>query len=86
MAYWDIGLNHIVDIDGQLLAIDADVIDTVSLLTKARKDASADLYIVRAGEMKRLGAKQLIRLSRDEVLFFETGQWGRHSVPQALAA
>jgi hypothetical protein len=36
--------------------------------------------------MKRLGAKQLIRLSRDEVLFFETGQWGRHSVLQVLAA
>ena len=32
MAYWDIGYRHIVDVDGQLLATDADVIDAASLL------------------------------------------------------
>ena len=72
MAYWDIGLRHIVDIDGQLLAIDAEVIDTASLLAKANLPTDRQLWLVRAGEYFALGAKQLLRLSQDEVLFFET--------------
>ena len=72
MAYWDIGLRHIVDVDGQLLAIDAEVIDTASLLAKANHPTDRQLWLVRAGEYFTLGAKQLLRLSQDEVLFFET--------------
>lgn len=74
MAYWDIGLRHIVDIDGQLLAIDAEVIDTASLLAKANLPTDRQLWLVRAGEYFALGAKQLLRLSQDEVLFFETAE------------
>lgn len=72
MAYWDIGLRHIVDVDGQLLAIDAEVIDTASLLAKAQLPTDRQLWLVRAGEYFALGVKQLLRLSQDEVLFFET--------------
>lgn len=74
MAYWDIGLRHIVDVDGQLLAIDAEVIDTASLLAKANLPTGRQLWLVRAGEYFALGAKQLLRLSQDEVLFFETAE------------
>ena len=74
MAYWDIGLRHIVDVDGQLLAIDAEVIDTASLLAKANLPTDRELWLVRAGEYFALGAKQLLRLSQDEVLFFETAE------------
>jgi len=73
MAFWDIGLRNIVDVDGQLLAIDADVIDTASLLAKANVAPDRQLWMVRAGERTSLQARQLIRLSQDEVLFFETG-------------
>ncbi|HEV7340585.1 MAG TPA: hypothetical protein VGN68_03040 [Sphingopyxis sp.] len=79
MAYWDIGLRHIVDVDGQLLAIDAEVIDTASLLAKANLPTDRQLWLVRAGEYFALGAKQLLRLSQDEVLFFETA--GRVQAP-----
>lgn len=72
MAYWDIGLCHIVDVDGQLLAIDMEVIDTASLLAKANRPADRDLWLVRAGERAAVQPRQLLRLSRDEVLFFET--------------
>lgn len=37
MTYWDVGLNHIVDVDGQLLVIDADVTDTSYLLVRAKR-------------------------------------------------
>lgn len=74
MAYWDIGLRNIVDVDGQLLAIDAEVIDTASLLAKANLPTDRQLWLVRAGEYFALGAKQLLRLSQDEVLFFETAE------------
>lgn len=74
MAYWDIGLRHIVDVDGQLLAIDAEVIDTASLLAKANLPTDRQLWLVRAGEYFALGAKQLLRLSQNEVLFFETAE------------
>lgn len=72
MGTWDIGMRHIVDVDGQLLAIDAEVIDTASLLAKANRPADRYLWMVRAGERFLLQAKQLIRLSQDEVLFFES--------------
>jgi len=72
MAYWDLGMKHIVDVDGQLLAIDADVIDTTRLLEKANRPTNSHLAMVRAGERILLQPRQLIRLSVNEVLFFET--------------
>ncbi|WP_017184060.1 hypothetical protein [Sphingobium xenophagum] len=72
MALWDIGFRHIVDVDGQLLAIDADLIDPASLLTKANRSADRQLWLVRAGERLFVQARQMIRLPQDEVLFFET--------------
>ena len=85
MAYWDIGMNHIVDVDGQLLAIDAEVIDTRSLLAKANRPTGRQLWLVRAGERLLLQARQLIRLNKDEVLFFETTADGA-ALPALLAA
>jgi hypothetical protein len=85
MAYWDLGMNHIVDVDGQLLAIDAEVIDTTSLLARAKRPPRSELWLVRAGERFSLQAKQLIRLSRNEVVFFETTASGMQS-PVRLAA
>lgn len=72
MAYWDLGFRHIVDVDGQLLAIDAEVIDTSSLLAKANRPTDRSLWLVRAGERFALEARQMIPLPQDEVLFFET--------------
>jgi hypothetical protein len=72
MAFWDIGFRHIVDVDGQLLAIDAEVIDTASLLAKADRSVDRTLWLVRAGERFLVKPRQLVRLSQDEVLFFET--------------
>ena len=86
MAYWDIGLRHIVDVDGQLLAIDAEVIDTASLLAKANLPIDCQLWLVRAGEFFALGAKQLLRLSQDEVLFFETAERVQAPLLQQKAA
>lgn len=86
MAYWDIGFRHIVDVDGQLLAIDAEVIDTASLLAKANRPADRPLWLVRAGERFLVQARQLVRLSRDEVLFFETEEVGHGRLMVRLAA
>ena len=86
MAYWDIGLRHIVDVDGQLLAIDAEVIDTASLLAKANLPTDRQLWLVRAGEYFALDAKQLLRLSQDEVLFFETAERVRAPIFHKRAA
>ena len=72
MADWDLGMKHIVDVDGQLLAIDADVIDTTRLLEKANRPTDYHLAMVRAGERILLQPRQLIRLPVDEVLFFES--------------
>lgn len=72
MAYWDIGLHHIVDVDGQLFGIDAEVINTASLLAKANCPPDCGLWFVRAGERVAVPPRSALRLSRDEVLFFET--------------
>ena len=72
MAGSDIGMRHIVDVDGQLLAIDAEVIDTRSLLARANRPLDCDLSQVRAGERFLLQPMQLVRLSEDELRFFET--------------
>ena len=86
MAYWDLGMKHIVDVDGQLLAIDADVIDTARLLEKARLPRDSQLVMLRAGERILLGSRQLIRLTKDEVLFFETDQRAARQHDWLLAA
>lgn len=74
MRYWDTEMNHIVDVDGQLLAIDAEIVDPATLLAKARQSATRQLWLVRAGERFILDRQEHIRLSRDEVLFFETSE------------
>ena len=85
MAYWDLGMRHIVDVDGQLLAIDAEVIDTNSLLARAGRATDRQLCMVRAGESFALQPKQLVRLSKDEVLFLESS-WPGEFAAQRLAA
>lgn len=86
MGSWDIGLRHIVDVDGQLLAIDAEVIDTASLLARANRPADRPLWLVRAGERFALSPRQLVCLSQDEVLFFESSEPLQRSVSHRLAA
>lgn len=86
MAYWDLGMKHIVDVDGQLLAIDADVIDTTRLLEKANRPTDSHLAMIRAGERILLQPRQLIRLPADEVLFFETHENSVHYDEHRLAA
>lgn len=86
MAFWDIGLRNIVDVDGQLLGIDADVIDTASLLARANQSPDRQIWLVRAGERLPLQARQLVRLSEDEVLFFETAVVGENRQSVRLAA
>ena len=72
MGRWDIGMRHIVDVDGQLLAIDAEVIDAASLLGRANRSTDCQLWQVSAGERFLVEPTQLLRLSEDQVLFFET--------------
>lgn len=79
-------LRQIVDVDGQLLAIDAEVIDAASLLAKAKRPLDRQLSMVRAGERFLLQAKSLIRLHPDEVLFFESSVAFASVVPDRLAA
>lgn len=86
MGIWDIELRHIVDVDGQLLAIDADVIDTASLLEKANRPANRQLWQVHAGERFLVPSKQLFRLPDDQVLFFETSTMVEQPVLHRLAA
>lgn len=84
----NIDLRHIVDVDGQLLGIDAGVVDPATLLARAGRPAGSQLWLVRAGERIAIGARQAIRLSEDAVLFFETASPDarRWSEPQLLAA
>lgn len=86
MACRDFEMHHIVDVDGQLLAIEAEVIDTASLLAKANRPPHLQLWLVRAGEHIALQPNQLLRLSRDEVLFFETNNASRLPAFDRLAA
>jgi hypothetical protein len=74
MAPLNLGFRNIVDVDGQLLGIDSDVIDTATLLVRANRSPASRLWLVRAGERVLLPARQLVRLNQDEVLFFETDE------------
>lgn len=84
----NIELRHIVDVDGQLLGIDAEVVDPATLLARAKRPAGSQLWLVRAGERIAIGARQAIPLSEDAVLFFETASADtrRWTEPQLLAA
>lgn len=84
----NIELRHIVDVDGQLLGIDAEVVDPATLLAQAKRPAGSQLWLVRAGERIAVGARQAIRLSEDNLLFFETAPQDtrRWNQPQLLAA
>lgn len=86
MVKWDLGYRHIVDVDGQLLAIDADLIDVATLLARADIAADRQVWLVRAGEQIPVEHRQLIRLSQDEVLFFETAEAWQVQRPVLLAA
>lgn len=72
MGLWDTGFRHIIDVDGQLLAIDANLIDPATLLKKANRPAGESLWLNRAGERFLMPVREMIRLPDDEVLFFET--------------
>ena len=86
MGFSDIGLRHIVDIDGQLLGIDAEVIDTASLLARANCPANSLLWMVHAGERVAIEPEQLIRLSEQNVVFFETSSASNWSPFELMAA
>lgn len=83
----NIELRHIVDVDGQLLGIDAEVIDTATLLSRANRPAASQIWVVHAGERRAIAPRQAIRLSQDDVLFFETSAVSAHRAqPQLMAA
>ena len=86
MVKWDLGYRHIVDVDGQLLAIDPEVIDVASLLARANISPERQAWLVRAGERISLAPRQSLRLSRNEVLFFETAEVRKKWTPSLLAA
>lgn len=72
MAAGIIEFRHIVDVDGQLIGIDAEVTDAATLLRRAGRSVDRRLVLVRIGERTALTAKDRIRLREDEVLFFES--------------
>lgn len=74
MRTGDIELRHIVDVDGQLIGIDADVVDASTLLVHAGRGPDRRVYLVRAGERTAVAPHERLRLSEREVLFFETVQ------------
>ena len=88
MKISNIEMRHIVDIDGQLFGIDAEVVDPATLLARAKRPAGSELWLMRAGERIKIGARQAIRLSEDAVLFFETASADarRWTEPQLLVA
>lgn len=59
MREWDFEMRQVVDVDRQLLAINAEVVDATSLMQ-------------RAGKRYPLGLLQRSPLSRKEVLFFKS--------------
>ncbi len=72
MRTGDIELRHIVDVDGQLIGIDADMVDASTLLARAGRGPDRRVFLVRAGERTAVAPHQRLRLSEREVLFFET--------------
>lgn len=74
MRTGDIELRHIVDVDGQLIGFDADVVDASTLLARAGHGPDRRVFLVRAGERTAVAPHERLRLSECEVLFFETVQ------------
>jgi hypothetical protein len=72
MRTGDIELRHIVDVDGRLIGIDADVVDASTLLRRAGSSMDRHVFLVRAGERTAVAPHERLRLSEREVLFFET--------------
>lgn len=72
MACSELCFRHIIDLDGQLAGIEEAVIDAASLLVQAGRKAGAPLYLIKAGSRTLIGPQDLVRLSEEEVLFFET--------------
>jgi hypothetical protein len=64
MIFSDIGLRHIVDVDGQLLGIDAEMIDPTMLLKRANRPSDSSLWMIHAGERVAVYPDQLIDWSR----------------------
>ena len=86
MGFSDIGLRHIVDVDGQLLGIDAPLVEAANLLARANCPEDSQLWMVQAGERFPLEPTQIIHLSEDEVLFFESSVMIRREALYRLAA
>lgn len=86
MGFSDIGLRHIVDVDGQLLGIDQEAIEVGSLLARANRSTERHVWLVRQGERRYLDPTQIVTLSEDEVLFFETAETTGWSAMERLAA
>ena len=81
MGFSDIGLRHIVDIDGQLLGIDAEVIDTASLLARANCPANSLLWMVHAGERVAIEREQTPQPAQPPASDLSPWALGRESPP-----
>jgi hypothetical protein len=64
--------RHIVDVDGQLIGIDAPVIDPITLMGRTDLTGERRLILVRHGLRTSVDLEDSIVLREDEVLFFET--------------
>ncbi len=69
MALSNFGVSHFVDVNGQQLVIDLELIGPENLLTKANQFTDQSLWLVRPGEWMLRPAQQLIRLPRGEACF-----------------
>lgn len=72
MREWDFEMRQIVDVNRQLLAIDAEMVNAASLLQRAGRPVGRVAWLVRAGERCSLGLCQRTPLSGNEVLFFKS--------------
>ncbi len=64
--------RHIVDVDGQLVGIDAPVVDAITLMRRTGLTGARRLVLVRHGLRTNVGREDSIVLREDEVLFFES--------------
>lgn len=76
-----IELRHIVDVDGQLIGVDAAVVTIADLLTRADRGGDRSIFVVRDGMRTPVAKRQSIVLSEDEVLFLET----MHAAPMRIS-
>lgn len=64
--------RHIVDVDGQLIGVDAPVVTVADLLARAGRSAERRVFIVRGGARTLVEPHQPIALDENELLFVET--------------